>query len=718
MERTGYSLLPEARGWGGETLGNGASYPGGKGDPFPSLPGGTHVPSHTATSVARQARMEPCNCQERDGTDGNVEPTNPEDTGSRHPPLVPTNGNPSKNGTTCEKQPTQARRNQPKRKGKSNLPPLPWDEETCVELAQTLLETTQRVNEDEGKKRLREAVPWNVLESLLQHATAWAKKNGTVVDVAVPKGEEAKVVVVGDVHGQYHDLLKLFEIAGWPQVGKTTFVFNGDFVDRGGWGVECMILLLAWYVALPQHVVLNRGNHETKFCISMYGFQAELQAKYPEHCVMLCRKFVAFFSHLPLGVTIASSEDARPATAVFHGGLFRRPKVYRTPRKRKGRAPKRVRLGEQEYFDDEEVLLLGSMDDLRKCSKGGTDPDGIGHKAVPADILWSDPGPENGLMENVERGVGLVFGPDITQQFLEDEMLRLIIRSHEGPDARADRVGMKSMASGYTVDHEGPHGKLVTVFSAPDYPQFQHEEEERMNNLAAFAELRAPDVAEPKFVTFAAVKPRPQCPCYYDLGLPGSDVEGPEPGTDGDSDTLQGLLTPPERGSLGASEEVTLLAEDTTQEDAAGRTSVPSSGEGERKCLEHRGTENPILPERNVEVAGISTPPTPLEDGTEWKSSFPSLEDKQSLGQSPREAPFTEPTVSQGTPGEEPLATAKPVHEDAGGFHKDTPVPAPRVNEPFTSLAREGVGLSLGQPFSSAPEGTEENLERETPEQF
>mmetsp|Transcript_4314 Transcript_4314/g.27480 ORF Transcript_4314/g.27480 Transcript_4314/m.27480 type:complete len:639 (+) Transcript_4314:214-2130(+) len=634
-----------------------------------------------------------------------------------HPTKTSSEGNPA--GSTSMiggVQPTNVRRTNPRRKGKPDLPHLPWNEEACVELAQKLLETTRNEDGKEGTERLRDVVPWNLLESLLQHATAWAKKNGTVVDVVVPEGNDAKVVVVGDIHGQYHDLMKLFEIAGWPTNGRRTFVFNGDFVDRGGWGVECMILLLAWYIALPQHVVLNRGNHETKFCISMYGFQAELQAKYPGQCTMLCRKFVTFFSHLPLGVTIAGSKDARPSTAVFHGGLFRKPNVYRTPRKRKGRTPKRARIGQYEIADDEDSLLLGSIDDLRKCSKGGTDPDGIGHKAVPADILWSDPGPDNGLKENLERGVGLVFGPDITQQFLGDEMLRLVIRSHEGPDARADREGMKSMASGYTVDHEGPNGNLVTVFSAPDYPQFQHDGEERMNNLAAFVELQAPDVSEAKFVTFSAVKPRPHCMCYYDLGLPGSDVEGPEPGTDADSDVLPHVVTPPTRTSLGADEEEIVSVKDINKEDAvSGALHLCPKADG--MLSENRSDGN--LPPRieNAEGAEIPTPPTPLEMVTELKASYPSLDDKQSLWQSPREAACKEHTFERATSIEEPSTNTKVAEEDVEQARDEARYQEEFGTEFWTNPSNDTIEAPPGSLSRSLLKDGEESLDREKPRQ-
>ena len=68
-------------------------------------------------------------------------------------------------------------------------------------------------------------------------------------------------------------------MAGCPSEGQY-FIFNGDFVDRGAWGIETLLLLLAWKLALPHRAFLLRGNHECTTCTIMYGFQKELVAKY------------------------------------------------------------------------------------------------------------------------------------------------------------------------------------------------------------------------------------------------------------------------------------------------------------------------------------------------------------------------------------------------------------------------------------------------------
>lgn len=65
------------------------------------------------------------------------------------------------------------------------------------------------------------------------------------------------------------------------------------------------------------------------------------------------------------------------------------------------------------------------------------------------------------------------------------------------------------MTEGYTLDHETPAGRLVTVFSAPDYPQFVPEAHARYENKAALAVLTGPEYAMPTFLQFEAVHPRP-----------------------------------------------------------------------------------------------------------------------------------------------------------------------------------------------------------------
>ncbi|XP_010270576.1 PREDICTED: serine/threonine-protein phosphatase 7 [Nelumbo nucifera] len=312
---------------------------------------------------------------------------------------------------------------------------------------------------------------------------------------------DSSVVVVGDVHGQLHDVIFLFENAGFPSE-KRFFVFNGDYVDRGAWGLETFLLLLAWKIFLPHRVFLLRGNHESKYCTSVYGFEQEVMVKYGDQGKHVYRKCLGCFEGLPLASIIAG----RVYTA--HGGLFRSMPVASSKRA-KGKKGRRT-----VFKPDIEYLSLGSLEELSKARRSVLDPPWQGLNLIPGDVLWSDPSMNPGLSPNKERGIGLLWGPDCTEEFLKKYQLKLIIRSHEGPDAREKRSGLSGMQEGYTIDHVVQSGKLITLFSAPDYPQFQATEE-RYNNKGAYIVLEPPYFDDPVFHSFVAVLPRPKANAFY-----------------------------------------------------------------------------------------------------------------------------------------------------------------------------------------------------------
>ncbi|XP_058801857.1 serine/threonine-protein phosphatase 5 [Phymastichus coffea] len=227
----------------------------------------------------------------------------------------------------------------------------------------------------------------------------------SLVDITVP--ENNKFTICGDVHGQYYDLLNIFELNGIPSESNP-YLFNGDFVDRGSFSVECIFTLFGFKLLYPNHFFMSRGNHESATMNHMYGFEGEVKAKYTAQMADL---FTEVYNWLPLAHCI------NRRVLVMHGGLFSRDDV--------------------------------TLDEIRKIDRNRQPPD----EGPMCELLWSDPQPQMGRAAS-KRGVGVQFGPDVTHQFLQLNKLDYIVRSHEVKQ------------EGYEVAHDG---KCITVFSAPNY---------------------------------------------------------------------------------------------------------------------------------------------------------------------------------------------------------------------------------------------------------
>ncbi|KAL6226884.1 hypothetical protein ACLB2K_000843 [Fragaria x ananassa] len=387
--------------------------------------------------------------------------------------------------------------------------PIEWPPEGNISLewVQNLMSVFDWSSRNLTPTQFQEVLPVKIFDTLVLTASKILHKepNCVMIDDCSP---DSTVVVVGDVHGQLHDVLFLLKDAGCPSENRI-FVFNGDYVDRGAWGLETFLVLLAWKVLMPTRVYLLRGNHESKYCTSVYGFENEVLVKYrDEHGKdrvgkHVYRKCLGCFEGLPLASIINGS------VYTAHGGLFRSIAV--TPVKRpKGKKNRKIVMN-----SETSSLVLGSLEELSKARRSVLDPPWEGLNLIPGDVLWSDPSMKPGLAPNKVRGIGLIWGPDCTEDFLKKFQLKLIIRSHEGPDAREKRPGLGGMDQGYTIDHVVESGKLITLFSAPDYPQFQGTEE-RHRNKGAYIVLEPPNFDHPVFHSFEAIAPRPQVKAYYD----------------------------------------------------------------------------------------------------------------------------------------------------------------------------------------------------------
>lgn len=215
----------------------------------------------------------------------------------------------------------------------------------------------------------------------------------------------APVKIVGDVHGQYTDLIRLFEMCGFPPAAN--YLFLGDYVDRGKQSLETILLLMCYKLKYPENFFLLRGNHECANVTRVYGFYDECKRR----CnIKVWKTFIDTFNCLPIAAIVAGK------IFCVHGGL----------------SPS-----------------LSHMDDIRGIARPTDVPD----YGLLNDLVWSDPADMEEDWEPNERGVSYCFGKKVIMDFLQRHDFDLVCRAHmvveDGYEFYQDRI-------------------LVTVFSAPN----------------------------------------------------------------------------------------------------------------------------------------------------------------------------------------------------------------------------------------------------------
>ena len=217
---------------------------------------------------------------------------------------------------------------------------------------------------------------------------------------------EAPLHVCGDIHGQYYDLLRIFEHCGYP--GEYNYLFLGDYVDRGKQSLETISLLLCYKIKYPEKVTLLRGNHESSVTNRIYGFYDECKRRYN---VKLWKSFTDLFNCLPVAALIDDK------ILCMHGGL------------------------------SPDLKNIQNIQDISK-------PTDIPDQGLLCDLLWSDPDKDAIEYDENDRGVSVIFGEKVVTDFNKKNDLDLIIRAHQVVD------------DGYEFF---ANRQLITIFSAPNY---------------------------------------------------------------------------------------------------------------------------------------------------------------------------------------------------------------------------------------------------------
>ncbi|GMR51945.1 hypothetical protein PMAYCL1PPCAC_22140, partial [Pristionchus mayeri] len=215
------------------------------------------------------------------------------------------------------------------------------------------------------------------------------------------------VTICGDIHGQYPDLLRIFDKEGFPP--DSNYLFLGDYVDRGRQNIETITLMFCYKIKYPENFFMLRGNHECYAINLVYGFYEECNRRYKS--TRLWAIFNDTFNWMPLTALTGGR------ILSMHGGL----------------SPQ-----------------LSSLDQLRNLPRPQDPP----KPSMSMDLLWSDPDPWVKGWQPSTRGAAYVFGQDVAMEFCRFMGIDLIARAHQ-----VVQDGYEFFAS----------RRLVTLFSAPHY---------------------------------------------------------------------------------------------------------------------------------------------------------------------------------------------------------------------------------------------------------
>ena len=216
-------------------------------------------------------------------------------------------------------------------------------------------------------------------------------------------------IIIGDIHGDLESLEKLFskvDLGSYLKDNTNKIIFLGDYIDRGPQQLEVLNTVLTLYLNYPNQVVLLRGNHEGPEDLPCFpnDFERVILAKFKEDATRYRKKLQNVFDNLLTGAVI------KEQALLVHGGIPTQGK------------------------DIGDIAYAHSLHPVRPHL---------------TEILWNDPIEENGIKES-PRGAGYLFGPSISNKFLDKIHVKSMIRGHQ------------SVENGFKIDHK----RLFTLFSS------------------------------------------------------------------------------------------------------------------------------------------------------------------------------------------------------------------------------------------------------------
>lgn len=225
------------------------------------------------------------------------------------------------------------------------------------------------------------------LLEIILGATNLMKKEPNVLRMKEP------VIIVGDIHGQYYDMIHMFEkVVDQRNLPSANMLFLGDYVDRGSYSIEVLVFLYSLKINFPQQVIMLRGNHESRAMTEHFTFREEVLRKY-DGDESVYEHFIESFEAMPIAA------DVNGDYLCMHGGI----------------SPE-----------------LQTVDDINRIDRFIEPP----LQGFLCDLLWSDPCADKDARsqkytKNVERECSYKFGLDPVKSILKANNFLSIIRAHQ-----------------------------------------------------------------------------------------------------------------------------------------------------------------------------------------------------------------------------------------------------------------------------------------------